>query len=79
MLDFDFGQNCYGCGACEYVCPKQAITLKADAEGFLMPVIDRERCIKCGLCVRKCTYLNPTEPPQKLEKADCFGAYRTDE
>lgn len=38
--------------------PKQAITLKADAEGFLMPVIDRERCIKCGLCVRKCTYLN---------------------
>lgn len=22
MLDFDLEQHCYGCGACEAVCPK---------------------------------------------------------
>ena len=29
--------ECTGCGACVSICPKQAITMQPDAEGFLYP------------------------------------------
>ena len=32
--------SCTGCGACVSICPKQAITMRADSEGFLYPVVD---------------------------------------
>ncbi len=45
---------CCGCAACENVCPKNAVSMKADALGFLYPEIDREKCADCGLCERAC-------------------------
>lgn len=33
------------------VCPKQAITQKSM---FSLPVVDDEKCIVCGKCVRYC-------------------------
>lgn len=50
--------NCYGCGLCKDVCPKNAITMQADKEGFVYPVIDKEKCINCGLCSKLCIYHN---------------------
>ena len=35
--------ECTGCGACASICPKAAITMQPDAEGFLYPVVDGER------------------------------------
>ena len=32
--------GCTGCGACVSICPKQAITMQPDAEGFLYPKVD---------------------------------------
>ena len=55
--------NCYGCTACEKLCPKKAITMVEDDEGFIYPEIDEEKCIKCGLCERNCIYHN-----EKLHK-----------
>ena len=43
---------CNGCGACALRCPKKAITMKMDKEGFIYPEIDKEKCINCGLCKR---------------------------
>lgn len=51
-------KSCYGCGACESICPKKAITMKPNSEGFLYPVLDEELCIKCGLCEKVCPYMN---------------------
>ncbi len=48
--------TCYGCYACEDACPTNAITLKADSEGFFMPIINKECCISCGKCNRVCPY-----------------------
>ena len=79
MLDFDLEQKCYGCGACAAVCPKKAITLKPNFEGFPMPHIDKEKCVECGLCEKKCAYLNPTQPERRLEEAVCRAAYRTND
>jgi coenzyme F420-reducing hydrogenase beta subunit len=46
--------HCYGCSACVDVCPKNAIEVKADAEGFIYPSVIGERCIHCGACERVC-------------------------
>jgi len=50
--------QCCGCGACESICPKDAITLKADEEGFYYPSIDEEKCVLCNLCKESCGFLN---------------------
>lgn len=52
-------KECSGCTACLSVCPKQCITMRADEEGFLYPVIDRELCIDCGLCEKVCPFDKP--------------------
>lgn len=53
-------KECCGCTACLSVCPKQCITMQADEEGFLYPVINREVCIDCGLCEKVCPFEKPT-------------------
>ena len=46
--------ECCGCSACFNICPKTCISMSADAEGFLYPVIDKSMCIDCGLCSKVC-------------------------
>jgi predicted Fe-Mo cluster-binding NifX family protein/NAD-dependent dihydropyrimidine dehydrogenase PreA subunit len=41
-------QTCTGCGACDSICPEDAITLDAIAE------IDIQKCTGCGICVDAC-------------------------
>lgn len=53
---FERPENCCGCGACINVCPKGAISMKADEQGFLFPVIDPEKCIQCGRCKTVCAF-----------------------
>lgn len=48
------GIKCTGCGVCELICPKNAIKMVTNEEGFKYPEIDNEKCVKCGLCVSKC-------------------------
>lgn len=51
--------RCTGCAACEQSCAHNAISMELDNEGFLFPVISQEKCVKCGLCVRRCPELSP--------------------
>lgn len=48
-------KDCNGCGVCSLKCPKNAIIMKEDEEGFLYPEIDKEKCIECGLCKKTCS------------------------
>jgi len=50
-------EKCTGCGACMNICPKDAIKMQADQEGFLIPEISYEKCIHCGLCKKICPTL----------------------
>lgn len=48
--------DCCGCGACAAVCPKHAISLVPDENGFQYPEIDEAACISCGKCLKVCNY-----------------------
>lgn len=49
---------CCGCGACKAICPRTAICIQKDTEGFYYPVIDSNKCIECGLCKKVCGVVN---------------------
>ena len=70
-------KNCSGCGACQEVCPKDAINLKYNNEGFLVPEIDSEKCVKCGICLKKCTSENPVYKNEAKPK--CYAMMASDE
>lgn len=45
---------CTGCRACEQSCPKHAIKMAMDQEGFWFAQINQNLCVNCGLCHKKC-------------------------
>ena len=47
---------CCGCGACKTICPQKAITMNIASNGFLYPVVDMDKCIRCGLCEKTCNF-----------------------
>lgn len=47
-------EQCCGCTACYARCPKHAIEMIRDEEGFLYPHIDEKKCIRCYACVNAC-------------------------
>lgn len=47
------GDRCTGCGGCYNACPKGAIKMAEDKEGFLYPKVNTN-CIDCGLCLKVC-------------------------
>lgn len=51
-------ENCCGCSACMNICPKQAITMKPDPDGFIYPIINNDLCVECGLCKKVCAFQN---------------------
>lgn len=50
--------DCCACGACLNVCPKNAIKMREDDAGFIYPVIDEKKCIRCYQCKKVCNYQN---------------------
>lgn len=50
--------SCTGCGACVNACPKQAIKIGENHQGFYYPELDVNNCINCGLCEKACPELN---------------------
>ena len=53
--------HCTGCTACAAVCPKDAISMTRDKEGFSYPAVDGNLCVHCGRCTAVCPILNPKE------------------
>lgn len=51
---FTVKEECCGCSACYAACPRGAISMREDEEGFLYPFILEEKCISCGSCLRVC-------------------------
>jgi len=48
--------ECCGCMACYAICPKSAIIIVEDEEGFEYPQIDSAKCVQCYLCLGVCPF-----------------------
>ena len=49
-----------GCHACSNICPRSCIEMKNDNEGFWYPLVDYDKCIRCGFCTKVCPIMNKT-------------------
>ncbi len=70
-------EKCYGCEACVQICPKDALSMKEDVEGFRYPYLDKSKCIGCNLCYKICPYNNM--PERYYSDKYVFGGYIKDE
>ena len=55
---FENKKTCCGCSACASICPKGAIEMKPDDQGFTYPVVNSNLCVSCGACKKVCAYQN---------------------
>lgn len=67
---------CFGCEACVQACPKSAVCMQEDEEGFRYPFINSDLCIHCGVCEKVCP-ANQESPKYNGEKV-VFGGYHLD-
>ncbi len=61
--------KCCGCTACKSICPKNAIEMQEDEEGFLYPIVNKDECVNCGLCRKVCPILNKDKEEKFEQKA----------
>lgn len=71
-------ETCSGCSACAQVCKHGALTMQSDNEGFLYPVMNKDKCIGCGLCDRTCP-VTGTETQNTCEDQHCYIATTSNE
>lgn len=70
--------ECCGCKNCMNICPKKAINMKKNSEGFLYPEIDKDKCINCGMCKKVCPIINKIDDSNFLEEKICYGITNLD-
>lgn len=61
MIEIKDKKGCCGCHACASVCPKHCISMQADEEGFLYPLVEQSVCVDCGRCEKVCPVIHPGE------------------
>ena len=75
-------RECTSCQVCGAVCPKEAIQIELNKDGFYRPIIDKDKCIDCGICVKACykydEQINIT-PKDRLKDLPVYAAYAKDE
>ena len=47
MVLFKRKEECCGCTACYASCPRKAISMVEDEDGFEYPQVDENKCIHC--------------------------------
>lgn len=75
-------RECTSCQVCGAVCPKEAIHIELNKDGFYRPRIDKEKCIDCGICVKSCYKYDEqidTTTEDKLKDIPVYAAYAKEE
>lgn len=78
MIEIKDKAQCCGCSGCASACPKGAIVMKADSEGFPYPSVNMDLCINCGICKNVCPILNPLSKSRSASPK-AYAAYSRDE
>lgn len=70
--------ECCGCSACANACPVDCLSMKADATGFIYPVVEEDKCIKCNACEKACPALKEKRNIKPDNLAKHFVVQNTD-
>lgn len=54
VLDSISIRDCTSCQLCAAVCPKHAINIRLDDDGFYRPIVDSNLCVDCSICTHYC-------------------------
>lgn len=68
--------KCCGCAACMQICPREAIQMIENHEGFRYPVIDQNLCIDCKKCLNICPIYGAKKREFDIKK--CYAAQNKD-
>lgn len=72
-------KDCYGCGVCAITCPKKIISIRLNENGFYVPyLIDKRKCIDCGLCLNVCAYVKDEIAPLPSFDIKSYAAWSKD-
>lgn len=74
--------QCTSCQLCGAICPKGAISIGLDKEGFYRPLVNDDLCIDCGLCVNVCyKYDNQIKlsTGEDLKRKSLYSAWAKDD
>ncbi|WP_287622104.1 Coenzyme F420 hydrogenase/dehydrogenase, beta subunit C-terminal domain [Parabacteroides sp.] len=65
---------CAGCGACVASCPKRAVELKLNPDGFFSAVVDDDLCVDCGICQKVCLrFADPADSTHVMQERSVYG------
>lgn len=67
-------KDCTGCETCASVCAKAAISF-IERNGFRYPAVDNDKCVSCGLCVKKCPSLNFKKNDDGRDEVKVYAAW----
>jgi len=54
---------CMGCGACQWACPSQAVSLRDVEAVGIRPLVNESKCENCGKCVTVCPGVGLSHEP----------------
>lgn len=75
--DRNFIHKCTSCQICASVCPKEAISINLNLDGFYRPYIDKDKCVNCGICKKVC-YKFTDVPQYTADDAKHYAAHALD-
>lgn len=78
MIEAVKRNECTGCQMCGDICPVKAIKYEEEA-GFWYPVADKDICIECGLCTKKCPVMSATEQVMQASYPRVYAAWSADD
>lgn len=76
MNILDINKKCVGCGACVDACPKDALALQHNIDGFYVPAIINTSCIDCNRCVKVCPVI---DTPKRVRSSVYYYGWAKDE
>lgn len=75
-------RECTSCQLCAAVCPKDAIKIVLNENGFYRPVVDELKCVDCGVCTKVCYKFDSCirmSSAEDLEKEPLYSAWTKDD